>query len=303
MKHGIDISQWQGTISDVQWKDIKSKCDYVIIRFGYRGYGTGELKIDTQFQNNLSACKKYKIPYGLYFFTQAINAHEGREEAELIAKTIDIKSAKYGIWCDTEMSNNGQGRGDKISREKRTEAVKAFCDAIIAKGGISGVYTGFYWLRDNMVLDSFKNYHIWCACYLKTCLYSGNNLAMWQYSSDNPLKILGFNALDCNVCYKEFTAPEKKSIEELAQEVLAGKWGNGIDRVNKLTAAGYDYQSVQNRVNELVKPQPIVYTVKSGDTLSGIAQRYGTTVAKLALDNNIKNANLIYPGQKLTIKK
>ena len=43
------------------------------------------------------------------------------------------------------------------------------------------------------------------------------------------------------------------------------------------------------------------YTVKSGDTLSGIAQKYGTTVGAIASTNGIKNVNLIYPGQVLTI--
>ena len=46
----------------------------------------------------------------------------------------------------------------------------------------------------------------------------------------------------------------------------------------------------------------VTYTVKRGDTLSAIAKRYKTTVAKLAKDNGIKNANLIYVGQKIKIK-
>lgn len=41
-----------------------------------------------------------------------------------------------------------------------------------------------------------------------------------------------------------------KSIEEIAKEVIAGKWGNGADRKNKLEAAGYDYATVQKEVNE-----------------------------------------------------
>src|SRR5690554_6208159 len=44
------------------------------------------------------------------------------------------------------------------------------------------------------------------------------------------------------------------------------------------------------------------YTVKKGDTLSHIAKRFGTTVNELVRLNNIKNPNLIYPGQKLKIK-
>ena len=44
----------------------------------------------------------------------------------------------------------------------------------------------------------------------------------------------------------------KKSIEELAKEVINGKWGNGADRAKKLKAAGYDYDAVQKRVNEIL---------------------------------------------------
>ena len=48
----------------------------------------------------------------------------------------------------------------------------------------------------------------------------------------------------------------KKSVDEMAREVIAGKWGNGQDRINRLTQAGYNYSEVQARVNELVSPQP-----------------------------------------------
>ena len=48
------------------------------------------------------------------------------------------------------------------------------------------------------------------------------------------------------------TAP-KKSVDEIAREVICGAWGNGADRKNRLTAAGYDYSAVQSRVNALLK--------------------------------------------------
>lgn len=48
------------------------------------------------------------------------------------------------------------------------------------------------------------------------------------------------------------SSPAKKSVDEIAREVLAGKWGNGQDRKNRLTAAGYDYNTVQARVNALI---------------------------------------------------
>ena len=42
-----------------------------------------------------------------------------------------------------------------------------------------------------------------------------------------------------------------KSIEDLAREVIRGEWGNGDEREKRLTAAGYDYDAVQTRVNTL----------------------------------------------------
>lgn len=46
-------------------------------------------------------------------------------------------------------------------------------------------------------------------------------------------------------------APAVKTLDDIAREVMNGDWGNGADRKNRLTAAGYDYAAVQKRVNEL----------------------------------------------------
>ena len=45
----------------------------------------------------------------------------------------------------------------------------------------------------------------------------------------------------------------KKSVEEVAKEVIRGNWGNGQERKDKLTAAGYNYDEVQAKVNQLLK--------------------------------------------------
>lgn len=67
------------------------------------------------------------------------------------------------------------------------------------------------------------------------------------------LKSAGFDAF---ITTKSGTvassAPAKKSIDEIAREVIRGDWGNGADRKNRLTAAGYDYVSIQARVNALL---------------------------------------------------
>jgi LysM repeat protein len=61
------------------------------------------------------------------------------------------------------------------------------------------------------------------------------------------------------------------------------------------------YDNVEDVENSVDNSNYIEYIVKSGDTLSAIAQRYNTTYQKIAQDNNIENPNLIYPNQKLKI--
>ena len=86
------------------------------------------------------------------------------------------------------------------------------------------------------------------------------------------------NAKKCanaNAGYKVFDAsgnevyPNKvtqsKSVDTLAHEVLSGNWGNGSDRANRLRAAGYDYDAVQNRVNEILSGSS---KTKSIDTIA-----------------------------------
>lgn len=61
----------------------------------------------------------------------------------------------------------------------------------------------------------------------------------------------------------------KKSNEEIAEEVIAGKWGNGEDRKNRLTSAGYNYSTIQSIVNQKLSgtstPKPIL---KSNETIA-----------------------------------
>ena len=96
---------------------------------------------------------------------------------------------------------------------------------------------------------------------------------------------------------------KSKTIEELAREVIDGRWGNGATRKQRLTEAGYNYAEIQARVNEILKPaNTVTYTVIRGDTLGGIAKKYGTNVNELCRLNNITNPNLINVGQVLRIK-
>lgn len=89
------------------------------------------------------------------------------------------------------------------------------------------------------------------------------------------------------------------SVDTLVAEVKAGKYGNVPIRSDVL---GTRFKEVQDKINNGGGSSQKTYIVKSGDTLSSIASRFGTTYQKIARDNNISNPNIIYPGQKLVIK-
>lgn len=76
-----------------------------------------------------------------------------------------------------------------------------------------------------------------------------------------------------------------KPVAELVAEVLDGIWGNGEERRERLTAAGYDYDSVQAEVNRLVSRKPKAHRVGVGDTLTKIAKKYETTVDAIVAKN------------------
>jgi len=66
------------------------------------------------------------------------------------------------------------------------------------------------------------------------------------------LKAAGFDTYITTEVGSPVQTVKSKSISELAKEVIAGKWGNGIDRKNRLEKAGYDYVVVQKEVNKLL---------------------------------------------------
>lgn len=90
----------------------------------------------------------------------------------------------------------------------------------------------------------------------------------WQFASDGRLSCWGGN-LDFDLFYGDAAAwaaycgagassapaaPAGKSNEQIADEVIAGQWGNGDDRRNRLASAGYDYDAIQSIVNAKLQP-------------------------------------------------
>ena len=89
---------------------------------------------------------------------------------------------------------------------------------------------------------------VWHRMYAATSCPGDYLLSKMDYIIEKANEINGQVDNNTNI---ETTAP-KKTNEEIANEVINGKWGNGADRKNKLTAAGYNYNEVQEKVNQLL---------------------------------------------------
>lgn len=221
---GIDISEHNKTVNFSVAKNYG--IDYAILRLGYRGYTKGGLFSDAYFLTNAKSAQNNGIPIGIYFFSQAINAAEGAEEARFCLQYLHNNgiSLQYPIYIDSEYSNpDKDGRADTISVADRTAAVKAFCDTINNAGYQAGIYASSYWFRDTLNFSQLKNYEIWIANYntdVTSPNISGLNSAwkMWQYSSSLVIPNLqtGIKTVDINVCLHDYA--NGSNMSDLGQE-------------------------------------------------------------------------------------
>ena len=308
VKRVIDVSAWQGVID---WERVKPQIDGAILRCGYGRDIVSQS--DKYFRRNADECTRLGIPFGVYLYSYANSVEAAKSEAAHVLRLIKGYALAYPVYYDLEESGTEAGA---------VERARVFGAIIEEAGYWCGIYANLNWWNNYLVgLDEFTK---WVAQYNKTNHYKGSGMDMWQYSDSGRVDGIDGN-VDMNECYRDFPAeilkdeapepeeskpepqpvrPTKKSVAELADEVLAGKWGNGADRRARLTSAGYDYDAVQAAVNKKLEPTqaPDTYTVKQGDTLGSIAARYGTTFQALAKLNGITNPNRIYVGQKLKLR-
>lgn len=203
----IDVSKYQGIID---WAKVAKEVDGVIIRCAYRGYGSaGDLKTDEKWNVNIQGAIDAGIKrIGVYIFSQAVNAAEGKEEAEKVLSLIKPYGDKinYPVYWDTEKTSEyPNGRADCISKANRTAAGKAFCEAIKAAGYVPGVYASLSYFDEGLNKTELSCYTWWVAAYRSTRPTAA--VDAWQYSSTG--RVNGISGdVDKNYWYKEFAPQE-----------------------------------------------------------------------------------------------
>ncbi len=219
----IDVSYVQ---SSIDWAKVKaSGVDGVMIRCGYRGYGSGKIVEDSCFAKHVKGAVKAGLKVGVYFFTEAINAKEGKEEAQYAIKLIKREGLKlsYPIAVDTESISASRVRANNISVAARTAAIQAFCEEIKVNGYTPMIYASTSWLENKLSMSKLP-YKVWVAQYNSKVTYKGSYV-MWQYTSTGRVDGIS-GVVDLNHCY----ISSGKSSQE--------KGGTYTDEIKLLTVDG-----------------------------------------------------------------
>lgn len=156
----IDVSHHQGAID---WAKVPYRA---LVRIGYRGYGSGKLMKDEQFNANLAGAKANNKLLGFYFFSQAITEDEARAEADFCAS---LAPKGYPLFFDSEWGHTTKtgvhdGRADNLTKAQRTACARAFCVRAAALGYQPGVYTFTSFATANIDYEGLcKDYIGWLA--------------------------------------------------------------------------------------------------------------------------------------------
>lgn len=255
---GVDVSHYQNTID---WKAVSGAGKkFAIIKCMYEAQSH---RIDECFEFNYRKCGFYGISRGVYIFVGSSSILNPEADAKALLGHLSDRPLEYGIWLDYESEKLRNAGKAKIK-----ELTEIYLSIFRGAGYHVGIYCNKDWYDNVIPFDFKENLDFWIARYPKNDngVYnpksalkpSYKKAVAWQYSSKG--KVPGINTLvDLDVDYDGVVnligkEPYKKSNEEIAVEVLQGKWGTAKTnptRKQLLTMAGYNYAEIQKLVNKI----------------------------------------------------
>nr|DAL94698.1 MAG TPA: hypothetical protein [Caudoviricetes sp.] len=309
MMYGIDVSHYQGKPS---WAQVAGSGK----KFAYIKASQGTSYKDARFSYNAKYAKKVGLKIGAYHFADFTSVSEAKREAQHFWSVIKGKKLDLPPALDLEVNYAGKNLVACM------QAFLAEIEHLTSKQAVLYSFANFYL---NNLKGHYGNRKLWYARYASHPI-GVSDYYIWQYSSSGSVPGIS-GRVDLDVSGSDTSTPVKKisaapavkysyryvsgcnklNIRKTPGGKIIGTLNHG-DRVHYVSLSG-SWAKLQSgngfvyaAVKYLSKSAPasaITYTVKSGDTLAGIAAKYHMTAAALGKLNNITNLNKIYVGQKL----
>lgn len=262
-EYGVDLSKHNGTVDFEKIK--KDGNSFVILR---AGYGT-EVK-DPKFDEYYKAAKAVGLKVGVYWYSYALTAAQGTEEAKKCLEAIKDKTFEYPIYIDMEDADQYKKKNGMPNNAVLSSICENFCKYVEDKGYYAGIYASESWFKNQLkTVVSTNRFDLWVANWGsndgKLNSDKSKEYRLHQFTSAYTLNNKRF---DRNVCYYDYPkiikekglngyAKTSTSVnrldtltdEQVATEIVSGKgdWGNGDERKKKL---GSRYTIIQAIVNK-----------------------------------------------------
>lgn len=263
---GLNVSEFQNIID---WERVKSA--------GYQfamllaGHGLGIL--DRRFLQNASECNRIGLPVGAYWLCRAINPDAARQEADGCINAVSSCRLEYPVCYNIDQATISYAaqHGVTVTPSLATQFIQNFCDRVEELGYYAMFSCDQNFLHTYFPPEISKCYTFWYSCHSNT--FDNTECSMWQYTDQGNVPGISGN-VDLNLEFTDFPALIRR----------AGL--NHLDGSLPLPDAAQNF---------------ITYVVQPEDTLSHIAERYGTTYEALADLNDIPAPDIIYAGQTIRI--
>ena len=314
---GLDVSEFQGKID---WNRVRSDGKTAV----YIRSSLGNDYIDARFEENYAGAKAAGLIVGFYHYVTAENTAQAREQARFFVDVIKGKSFEMRPVMDFEYF------GD-LSSNQINAIGKAFLDELVSYGGKEAVvYTDDYDAKTLWEPEITENYPLWIAQWdvaypSYTDRWSG--WVGWQYTDGGTVSGISTGSTDLDRFTDGILVSDSSAISGTpAKQTTVGcrlirvtvrsgdtLWGisrrygttvNSIVKLNGIVNPDLIYVGQKLYVCDNVKSgaeREDYYTVRRGDTLWDIANKFSTSVKRLAGINKIRNPDLIYPGQVIKL--
>lgn len=318
---GIDVSGWQGNID---YSEVASSGIEIV----YMKASEGTSFVDPYFNQNYTNAKANGLKVGFYHYLTARSNSEAVAEANFFVSTISGMTPDCRLAMDFESFGN-------LSVEEINEIGLTFMQTVESLSGKEMVIYSDTSNASNIFGGGLTNYPLWVAQYeVEEPTPNGNwdSWVGWQYTDAG--EISGINGYVDRDRFTDGILLNENSEVPLPDNTNRPSAGGTttitIQRGQTLSGIALEYNTTVQilvELNNIANPNLIyagstlivpsgetpidtdgnstsgqtIYVVQRGDTLNKIAAEFGTTARAIAVENNIRNINLIYVGQRLII--